>query len=60
MVVGSGTKGTKGTNDTFGPTFDCSESDQAAALILISLGGLGVGANVALMAVILIRKPLRR
>ena len=62
VVVGSGTKGRHFTleNDTFGPTFDCNESDQAAALILITLGGLGVGANVALMAVILIRKPLRR
>jgi hypothetical protein len=49
-------------NDTrsSGPTFVCHEDDQTSATILISLGAMGIGANVALMAVILLRKPLRR
>ncbi len=42
------------------PSFDCSEADVSSAVILMSLGALGIGANVALMAVILLRKPLRR
>ena len=43
--------------------FNCDTKDpenQTAATILISLGSLGVGANLALMAVILLRRPLRR
>ena len=49
-------------NDTkpAGPQFICHPTDQTAATILISLGALGIGANVALMAVILLRRPLRR
>ena len=42
------------------PSFDCSEADVSSAIILISLGALGIGANLALMSVILLRKPLRR
>jgi hypothetical protein len=41
-------------------TFNCDEDDKAAAHILLSLGAMGIGANVALMSVILIQKPLRR
>jgi len=49
-------------NDTrpAGPQFICHPTDQTAATILITLGALGIGANVALMAVILLRRPLRR
>ena len=63
VVVGPGRKlGVNGENDTkpAGPTFICHPSDQTAATILISLGALGIGANLALMAVILLRRPLRR
>ena len=42
------------------PTFECDPTDQTAAVILITLGAMGIGANMALMAVILLRKPLRR
>ena len=42
------------------PTFICNEDDQSAATILLSLGAMGIGANVALMTVILLQKPLRR
>ena len=42
------------------PTFNCDEDDQSAAHILLSLGAMGIGANVALMTVILLQKPLRR
>ena len=54
--------GVNGENDTkpAGPTFICHPTDQTAATILISLGALGIGANLALMAVILLRRPLRR
>lgn len=63
VVVGPGRKlGVNGENDTkpAGPAFICHPSDQTAATILISLGALGIGANLALMAVILLRRPLRR
>ena len=54
-----------GSNDSDGtfsrrPSFECHPTEHSAAVILITLGALGVGANVALMAVILLRKPLRR
>ena len=54
--------GVNGENETTpaGPTFICHPADQTAATILISLGALGIGANLALMAVILLRRPLRR
>lgn len=42
------------------PTFDCNSEDQTAAVILLTLGSLGIGANVTLMLVILLKKPLRR
>ena len=42
------------------PKFSCDEDDQSAAHILLSLGAMGIGANVALMTVILLQKPLRR
>ncbi len=63
VVVGPGRKfGVNGENDTrpAGPTFECHPADQNSAAILISLGALGIGANLALMAVILLRRPLRR
>ena len=63
VVVGPGRKfGVNGENETkpAGPTFICHQEDQTAATILISLGALGIGANLALMAVILLRRPLRR
>ena len=41
-------------------TFDCSAEDETSASILISLGSLGIGANLALMAVILLRRPVKR
>ena len=54
-----------GSNDSDGnfhrrPSFECHPTEHSAAVILITLGALGVGANLALMAVILLRKPLRR
>ena len=42
------------------PTFICAEDDDSAATILLTLGAMGIGANVALMTVILLQKPLRR
>ena len=60
VVVGPGRKVGVGENDTTGPAFICHPTDQTAATILISLGALGIGANLALMAVILLRRPLRR
>jgi len=63
VVVGPGRKfGVNGENETkpSGPTFICHPTDQTAATILISLGAMGIGANLALMAVILLRRPLRR
>ena len=63
VVVGPGRKfGVNGENETksSGPTFICHATDQTAATILISLGAMGIGANLALMAVILLRRPLRR
>ena len=41
------------------PQFICEEDDNSAT-ILLSLGAMGIGANVALMAVILLHKQLRR
>jgi len=38
----------------------CEESDKISAVILTSLGGMGVLANVILIVIILIKKPLRR
>ena len=65
-VVLGGRGGERGQeqNDTgYEKIFNCDTKDpenQTAATILISLGSLGVGANLALMAVILLRRPLRR
>ena len=42
------------------PTFIWDEDDDSAATILLTLGAMGIGANVALMTVILLQKPLRR
>ena len=42
------------------PTFECFPADQTAATILITLGVLGISANVALMLVIFFSKQLRR
>ena len=42
------------------PTFECHPAEHTAGVILITLGALGIGANIALMAVILLRRPLRR
>ena len=53
-VVGGNITGSRG------PVFECDETDKTAAIILMSLGALGIGANIALMAVILVQKPLRR
>ena len=55
--------GGEATNDTYSrrrPAFECGGDGDTAAAILIALGALGVAANVALMAVILLRKTLRR
>lgn len=51
-----------GDNETSssGPYFECSQDDRTAASILISLGSMGIGANLALMAVILFRRPVKR
>ena len=38
----------------------CSEDLQMSAIILTSLGSMGVMANLALMAIILVKRPLRR
>ena len=42
------------------PHFICDPAEKTAAVLLISLGALGIGANVALMGVIFFSKPLRR
>ena len=63
VVVGPGRKfGINGENETrtFERELICTPEDQTAAAILISLGAMGIGANLALMAVILLRRPLRR
>ena len=57
---GGGKKLVDNTTIEAKPTFVCVEDDQTAATILISLGAMGIGANVALMAVILLQKSLRR
>ena len=38
----------------------CTEEHHMSAIILTSLGGLGVAANLALMTVMLVKRPLRR
>ena len=40
--------------------FKCDSEDQTSAIILLSLGAMGIGANAFLMAVLLSRAPLRR
>lgn len=62
VVVGSGRNVPQVTNTTDWnrPTFQCHPSDDTAAAILLTLGVMGIGANVALMAVILLKRPLRR
>jgi hypothetical protein len=42
------------------PTITCHPSANTAATILISLGSMGICANVSLMAVVLLKRPLRR
>lgn len=43
------------------PKFQCDPDDgQAAATILITLGSMGIGANLALMIVLMLKRPLRR
>ena len=59
MVIGD-KKSVDNTSIEVTPTFICDEDDQSAATVLLSLGAMGIGANFALMAVILIQKPLRR
>jgi len=44
----------------FRPTIECHPAPETAAAVMISLGALGIGANLALMAVILLQRPLRR
>jgi hypothetical protein len=58
VVVGD-RKGVENTSVEVQPTFICDEDDQSAGTILLSLGAMGIGANVALMTVILLQKPLR-
>lgn len=59
VVIGD-KKSVDNTSIEVTPTFICDEDDQSAATILLSLGAMGIGANVALMTVILLQKPLRR
>ena len=59
VVIGD-KKSVNNTNVEIKPTFICDEDDQSSAKILLSLVTLGIGDNVALMAVILLQKPLRR
>ena len=40
--------------------FQCDPEDQTSGIILLSLGAMGVGANAALMGVLLSRAHLRR
>ena len=42
------------------PELVCTEDQQVSAIILTSLGSMGVMANLSLMAIILIKRPLRR
>ena len=60
VVIGGGKKLEDNTSTEITRTFICDEDDQSAATILLSLGAMGIGANVALMLVILLQKPLRR
>lgn len=64
VVVGPGRNnwpaGSDNHTDWHRPTFVCDPADQTAAIILITLGSLGIGANLALMVVILAKTPLRR
>ena len=52
--------GSEENETVVGRPFICQPSDQMGATILLSLGGLGIGANAALMLVILLRRPLRK
>ena len=52
-------------SDDFNPfhnrsRIQCTEEHHMSAIILTSLGGLGVAANLALMTVMLVKRPLRR
>jgi len=38
----------------------CTEEMEFSATILVTLGGLGVGANIVLMLILLVKRPLRR
>jgi len=42
------------------PKLTCTEEMKVSAAILTSLGGLGVAANLALISVMLVKRPLRR
>ena len=41
-------------------SFQCDPEDQTSGIILLSLGAMGIGANAALMGVLLSRAHLRR
>ena len=54
-----------GSDEGFNPyhnrsRIQCTEEHHMSAIILTSLGGLGVAANLALMTVMLVKRPLRR
>jgi len=58
VVIGDKKSVNSSTNVDVQPTFICDD-DKSSATILLSLGALGIGANIALMTIILIQKPLR-
>lgn len=43
-----------------GRVFQCHPGGQREAVLVLTLGGLGIAANLTLMAVILAKKHLRR
>jgi len=49
-----------GNLTSFRPAIQCHPAPETAAAVMISLGALGIAANLALMAVILLQRPLRR
>ena len=58
---GAGAVGGNGSSITYRrPELVCTEDQQMSAVILTSLGGMGVMANLALIVIIVIKRPLRR
>ena len=61
-IPGAGIFGTEpiDRNATNGTTIECRENAEQAAGIIFLVAGLGIGANVLIMFLILTRRSLRR